>query len=152
MRQTFLVSMMVLAACKSAPDVVADVTPPSVPQEDFVVVTQSLTQVDIKYTGTVAAGSDPVTVEKATSSTNRGSGQCQRMGRPSLYQGKMPRRYACTSRSGDRSPPTAMMPSSSVSSIAGKRVGSGPRKCMRPGGRYFEAFSLMSPLLSSSSA
>ena len=66
MRQTFLVSMMVLAACKSAPDVVADVTPPSVPQEDFVVVTQSLTQVDIKYTGTVAAGSDPVTVEKAT--------------------------------------------------------------------------------------
>ena len=66
MRQTFLVSMMVLAACKTAPDVVAEVTPPSVPQEDFVVVTQSLTQVDIKYTGTVAAGSDPVTVEKAT--------------------------------------------------------------------------------------
>lgn len=58
-------SLMVLAACKTAPEVVADVTPPSVPQEDFVVVTQSLTQVDIKYTGTIAAGTEPVTVEKA---------------------------------------------------------------------------------------
>lgn len=58
-------SLLLLAACKTAPDVVAEVTPPSVPQEDFVVVTQSLTQVDIKYTGTVAAGTDPVTVEKA---------------------------------------------------------------------------------------
>ncbi|MDP1826817.1 MAG: LEA type 2 family protein [Archangium sp.] len=65
MRQTILVSFLALAACKTAPEVVADVTPPSVPAEDFVVVTQSLTQVDVKYTGTIAAGSEAVTVEKA---------------------------------------------------------------------------------------
>jgi LEA14-like dessication related protein len=58
-------SLLVLAGCKTAPEVVAEVTPPTVPQEDFVVVTQSLTQVDIKYTGTIAAGTDAVTVEKA---------------------------------------------------------------------------------------
>ena len=65
MKRVLIGSVLVLAACKTAPEVVADVTPPSVPQEDFVVVTQSLTQVDIKYTGTIAAGTDPVTVEKA---------------------------------------------------------------------------------------
>lgn len=65
MRKTILVSFLVLAACKTAPEVVAEVTPPSVPAEDFVVVTQSLTQVDVKYTGTIAAGSDAITVEKA---------------------------------------------------------------------------------------
>lgn len=65
MRKTILVSFLVLAACKTAPEVVAEVTPPSVPTEDFVVVTQSLTQVDVKYTGTIAAGSEAITVEKA---------------------------------------------------------------------------------------
>lgn len=65
MRKTILVSFLALAACKTAPEVVAEVTPPSVPAEDFVVVTQSLTQVDVKYTGTIAAGSEAVTVEKA---------------------------------------------------------------------------------------
>jgi LEA14-like dessication related protein len=65
MRKTILVSFLALTACKTAPEVVAEVTPPSVPAEDFVVVTQSLTQVDVKYTGTIAAGSDAITVEKA---------------------------------------------------------------------------------------
>ncbi len=65
MNRALLTSVLVFAACKTAPEVVADVTPPSVPQEEFVVVTQNLTQVDIKYTGTVAAGSEAVTVEKA---------------------------------------------------------------------------------------
>lgn len=60
------VSLLILiAACKSAPEVVADVTPPSLPEENFAIVTQSLTQVDIKYTGTVAAGTEPITIEKA---------------------------------------------------------------------------------------
>ena len=65
MKHVLIGSLVLLAACKSAPEVVADVTAPSVPQEDFVVITQSLTQVDIKYTGTIAAGTDAVTVEKA---------------------------------------------------------------------------------------
>ena len=65
MKRALLVSILVFAGCKTAPDVVADVTPPSVPQEDFAVVSQNLTQVDIKYTGTIAAGSEAVTVEKA---------------------------------------------------------------------------------------
>jgi LEA14-like dessication related protein len=57
--------LVLLGACKSAPEVVAEGTPPSLPQEDFAIVTQSLTQVDIKYTGTVAAGTDAVTIDKA---------------------------------------------------------------------------------------
>ncbi len=43
-------------------------------------------------------------------STMRGSGECQRMGSPSLYHGKMPTEYARRSRSGLRSPPTASSP------------------------------------------
>jgi LEA14-like dessication related protein len=64
-RTLLCLAVVSLAACKTAPEVVADVTPPTLPQEDFAVVTQSLTQVDIKYTGTVAAGTEPITVEKA---------------------------------------------------------------------------------------
>ena len=65
MKRTVVVMLLSLAACKSGPEVVADVTPPTLPQEDFVVVTQSLTQVDIKYTGTVTAGTEPITIDKA---------------------------------------------------------------------------------------
>lgn len=65
MKRSMMLLVLSLAACKTAPEVVADVTPPTLPQEDFAVVTQSLTQVDIKYTGTIAAGSEPITVEKA---------------------------------------------------------------------------------------
>ena len=42
--------------------------------------------------------------------TARGSGDHQRMGWPSAYQGKMPRRYAASSRAGDRSPPAHKQP------------------------------------------
>lgn len=65
MRSLMVLSLVVVGGCKSAPEVVAEVAPPTLPQEDFVVVTQSLTQVDVKYTGTVAAGGEDVTVEKA---------------------------------------------------------------------------------------
>lgn len=65
MKRSFLCLLMFVAACKTTPDVVAEVAQPTLPQEDFVVVTQSLTQVDIKYTGTVIAGGEPITVEKA---------------------------------------------------------------------------------------
>ena len=65
MKRSMLSLLMLLAACKTAPEVVADVVEPTLPQEDFVIVTQSLTQVDIKYTGTVIAGGEAITVEKA---------------------------------------------------------------------------------------
>ncbi|MFZ5444920.1 MAG: LEA type 2 family protein [Myxococcota bacterium] len=54
-----------LFACKTAPEVVAEVAPPTVPQEEFTIVTQSLTQVDVKYTGQVEAGGEPLTVQSA---------------------------------------------------------------------------------------
>ena len=53
-----------LVSCKTV-QVAEDVTPPSLPAEDFVVVTQNLTQVDVKYTGSIEAGSDAITVESA---------------------------------------------------------------------------------------
>lgn len=65
MRALALAAVCAVAACKSAPEVRPESAPPTLPQEDFVVVTQSLTQVDVKYTGTVAAADEAVTVEKA---------------------------------------------------------------------------------------
>lgn len=58
-------SLFLLAACKTAPAVVAEVAPPTVPAEDFQVVNQTLSDVDVKYAGTVAAGGEALTVEKA---------------------------------------------------------------------------------------
>ncbi|HEY1087549.1 MAG TPA: hypothetical protein VGE37_07640, partial [Archangium sp.] len=60
-----IVSLVVFAACKSAPEVVADVAAPELAKEDFAVVSQSLTQADVQYTGTLAAGGEAVTLEKA---------------------------------------------------------------------------------------
>lgn len=65
MSRLLLISALILGACKTAPEV-RDVTPPTVPQEDFAVISQSLTQVDIKYSGTVTAGNEAITVEKAS--------------------------------------------------------------------------------------
>lgn len=65
-RTRALVSLLcvVISACKTAPEVI-DVTPPALPAEDFAVVTQNLNQVDIKYTGAIEAGTDPLVVESA---------------------------------------------------------------------------------------
>lgn len=63
--RSMLVVVLALAGCKTAPEVVAEVAQPTVPQEEFVVVTQSLTQVDVKYTGQVEAGGEPLTVVAA---------------------------------------------------------------------------------------
>jgi LEA14-like dessication related protein len=63
--RALVVSLVVLAGCQSAPEVVAESTAPTLAKEDFAVVTQSLSQIELKYTGTVAAGSETVTVEKA---------------------------------------------------------------------------------------
>ena len=55
-------------------------------------------------------------------STARGSGDHQRIGWPSSYQGKMPWAYAASSRPGRRLPPAASSPfgSSSASATGGK--------------------------------
>lgn len=63
--RSLVVSLFLLAACKSAPEVVAEVAAPELAKEDFAVVSQSLTQADVQYTGTLAAGGAAVTVEKA---------------------------------------------------------------------------------------
>jgi LEA14-like dessication related protein len=65
MKQLVVVLALSFAACKTAPEVVAEAAPPTVPQEEFAVVTQSLTQVDIKYTGEVEAGGEALTVDAA---------------------------------------------------------------------------------------
>lgn len=64
-RRALLVSLLAVAACKTAPETGPEGAPPTVPAEDFAVVAQNLTSVDIKYTGTVVAGSEPITVQKA---------------------------------------------------------------------------------------
>lgn len=65
MRSLALVAaLVVISSCKTVA-VVEDVTPPALPVEDFSVVTQNLTHVDVKYVGSVEAGTDPVTVEAA---------------------------------------------------------------------------------------
>src|SRR5215211_7071534 len=55
----------------------------------------------------------------AGSSTNLGCGLCQRIGWPSLYQGKIPFEYAARRRVGRRSPPTARSPLRSARSGSG---------------------------------
>src|SRR5216110_1778353 len=62
-------------------------------------------------------------LNSATNRTVRGSGLHHRIGWASLYQGKMPWRYAASSRAGDRSPPAASNPLGSSS--AASRGGNG---------------------------
>jgi LEA14-like dessication related protein len=64
-RLAFAALLSSLAACKTAPEVRPEGAPPTLPHEDFVVVTQSLTSVDVRYTGTVRAGDSAVTLQKA---------------------------------------------------------------------------------------
>lgn len=59
------VAVLLLAACKTAPETRPELAPPSLPQEDFQVVTQSLTDCAVKYSGTIESPEQAVTVEKA---------------------------------------------------------------------------------------
>jgi len=54
MKKTLAALLLCLSACKTAPEVVP-VAAPTLPQQEFTVVTQSLTSVEVKYTGTVQA-------------------------------------------------------------------------------------------------
>ncbi len=65
MKRASLALVLLLAACKTAPEVVAAAPPPTLPQEDFNVVTQSLTSVEVKYTGSVQAAGDDLVIERA---------------------------------------------------------------------------------------
>lgn len=56
MKKTLAALLLCLSACKTAPEVVP-VAAPTLPDQDFVVVTQSLTSVSVKYTGAVQAES-----------------------------------------------------------------------------------------------
>ena len=60
-----VVGCLALLSCKTAPEVKADVVPPTLPEQEFQVVTQSLTDVSVKLTGTVEAGQDAITIDKA---------------------------------------------------------------------------------------
>ncbi len=65
MTRSLILGLALFSACKSGPEVVDDQTPPSVPEQEFVVIAQSLTQVDISYTGVIEASHEPIRVEKA---------------------------------------------------------------------------------------
>jgi hypothetical protein len=53
------------AACQSAPTVRDEAAPPTLPLQDFQVVSQSLTDCAVKFSGTVEAATEAFTVEKA---------------------------------------------------------------------------------------
>lgn len=60
-----MAAVLALAACRSTPEVRPEGAPPTLPEEDFTVVAQALTGCEVKLTGAVVAGDDPVVVEKA---------------------------------------------------------------------------------------
>ena len=64
MNRALVIAVLFLASCKTA-EPRPQAAPPVVAAEDFQIVTQTLTDCAVKYTGTVEATAEPVTVEKA---------------------------------------------------------------------------------------
>lgn len=64
-RTSIVVVSLLLTACKTAPAARPDLEPPTLPAQDMVVLSQSLTDCSVKLTGTVEAAAEPVLVEKA---------------------------------------------------------------------------------------
>lgn len=58
------IAVLALCACKTAPEV-REVADPTMPTQDFQIVTQSLTDCAVKFSGTVEGTSDEATIEKA---------------------------------------------------------------------------------------
>ncbi|MCC6334570.1 MAG: LEA type 2 family protein [Myxococcales bacterium] len=56
---------LALSACKSGPEVIAEAAAPELIDQDMEIVSQSLTDCDVKLTGTVASADRAVTVESA---------------------------------------------------------------------------------------
>jgi hypothetical protein len=65
LRTIALLVSLSLCACKTAPEVREEAAPPTIPQQDFAIVTQSLTDCAVKFTGTVEATTEAFTVDKA---------------------------------------------------------------------------------------
>ncbi len=57
-------ALVALCACKTAPEM-REVADPTLPTQDFQIVTQSLTDCAVKFSGTVEGASEDATVEKA---------------------------------------------------------------------------------------
>lgn len=64
MRTTLFALALSLAACKTTAPLVES-APPTVPQEDLAIVSQTLTEVGVKLTATVEAAQEPITVDSA---------------------------------------------------------------------------------------
>ena len=64
-RVLFLSAFAFLAACKSAPETAPEAAPPELVDQNFEIVSQSLTECDVKLKGTVASAEQAVTIEKA---------------------------------------------------------------------------------------
>jgi hypothetical protein len=62
---SLVVAVLSVAACKSGPEAGPEVAAPELADQDFQIVTQTLTDCDVKLTGTVASAEQAVTVEKA---------------------------------------------------------------------------------------
>lgn len=60
------------------------------------------------------------TINSSKNKTIRGLGDHQSTGSPSSNHGKIPLLYASCKRSGDKSPPTARIPSALASETGGK--------------------------------
>lgn len=64
-RVLFLSAFAFLAACKTAPELGPEKAPPELVDQNFEITSQSLTECDVKLTGTVASAEQNVTIEKA---------------------------------------------------------------------------------------
>lgn len=64
-RVLFLSTFALLSACKTAPEAGPEVAAPELVDQNFEIVSQSLTDCDVKLTGTVASAEQAVTIEKA---------------------------------------------------------------------------------------
>ncbi|MEW6432846.1 MAG: LEA type 2 family protein [Myxococcota bacterium] len=65
MRVLSLSAFALVSACKSAPEVGPELAAPELVDQNFEIVSQSLTDCDVKLTGTVASAEQAVTIEKA---------------------------------------------------------------------------------------
>jgi len=65
MTKTLPLLALTLAACATPPPPAPDAEPPTLPDQKFEIVSQSLTDCDVKLVGTLQANTEPVTVEKA---------------------------------------------------------------------------------------
>jgi LEA14-like dessication related protein len=64
-RSLFAAGLLFLAACKSTPEMRADVKEAQLPKQDMQISTQSLTDVTVKLSGEILAGDEPLSISGA---------------------------------------------------------------------------------------